>query len=80
MVVDSPFRYVFTPDVLAMSESLVARRKENVGGINMFSNLTTSAITTEATNWAAQFDDLLLVVVGLGIGFAAVRFVKSMFF
>jgi hypothetical protein len=50
------------------------------GTASMFTNLTTSAITSEATNWAGQFDDLLLVVVGVGIGFACVRFVKSMFF
>lgn len=50
------------------------------GTKDMFSNLTTSAITKEAANWAGQFDALLLVVVGVGIGFACVRFVKSMFF
>lgn len=46
----------------------------------MFTNLTTTAITTEAANWAGQYDGLLLVVVGVGIGFACVRFVKSLFF
>lgn len=46
----------------------------------MFANLTTAAITTEATSWANHFDELLLVVVGVGVGFAAVRFVKSLFF
>lgn len=46
----------------------------------MFDGLTSSAITTEATTWAANFDQLLLVVVGVGIGFACVRFVKSLFF
>lgn len=47
---------------------------------SMFEGLSTSAITTEASNWAGQFDGLLLVVVGVGIGFACVRFVKSLFF
>lgn len=51
-----------------------------IGGLNMFTSLTTSAITTEATSWANHFDSLLLVVVGVGVGFAAVRFVKSLFF
>lgn len=51
-----------------------------IGGLNMFASLTTSAITTEATSWANHFDSLLLVVVGVGVGFAAVRFVKSLFF
>jgi hypothetical protein len=46
----------------------------------MFSNLTSTAITTEATTWANNFNGLLLVVVGVGIGFACVRFVKSLFF
>jgi hypothetical protein len=50
------------------------------GGINMFDSLTSTAITTEATTWAGNFDALLLVVVGVGIGFACVRFVKSLFF
>lgn len=46
----------------------------------MFPSLTTAGITAEATNWAGEFDNLLLVVVGVGIGFAAVRFVKSLFY
>lgn len=50
------------------------------GGTSLFANLTTASITKEAANWAGQFDGLLLVVVGVGIGFACVRFVKSMFF
>jgi len=47
---------------------------------DMFDSLTSSAITTEATSWAGNFDGLLLVVVGVGIGFACVRFVKGLFF
>lgn len=47
---------------------------------SMFSNLTTTAITTEATSWAANFNSVLLVVVGVGVAFACVRFVKSLFF
>lgn len=46
----------------------------------MLSTLTTSAITTNATSWVSNFEPLLLVVVGVGLGFAVVRFVKSMFF
>lgn len=46
----------------------------------MFENLTTTAITTEATSWAGNFSDVILVVVGIGIAFACVRFVKSLFF
>lgn len=46
----------------------------------MFKELTPAAITTEATTWIGNFDGVLLVVVGIGIGFACVRFVKSLFF
>lgn len=46
----------------------------------MLSGLTTAAITTEATAWAGNFDGVLLVTVGLGVAFASVRFVKSLFF
>lgn len=46
----------------------------------LFSALTTTSITTQATAWANNYDELLLVVVGVGVGFAAVRFVKSLFF
>lgn len=46
----------------------------------MFGGLTSAAITTEATSWASNFDGVALVVVGLGVGFACVRFVKSLFF
>jgi hypothetical protein len=45
----------------------------------MFPALTTAAITTNATTWATNYDNLLLVVVGLGVGFACVRFVKGLF-
>lgn len=50
------------------------------GGTDMFDNLTPTAIIAEATTWSGIFDDPLLVVVGLGIGFACVRFVKNLFF
>jgi hypothetical protein len=53
---------------------------EEGGTTSMFDSLTSSAITTEATTWAGNFDQLLLVVVGVGIGFACVRFVKHLFF
>lgn len=46
----------------------------------MFDNLTTSAIMTNATSWIDPFEPLLLTVVGVGLGFACVRFVKSLFF
>lgn len=46
----------------------------------MFTNLTSSGILSEATTWANNFDDMLLVVVGVGVGFACVRFVKGLFF
>lgn len=46
----------------------------------MFTSLTTSGITTQATTWAGNFDEVLLVVVGLGVAFASVRFVKGLFF
>lgn len=45
----------------------------------MLSSLTTSSITTEATKWVSEFDALLLVVIGIGIGFSVVRFVKGLF-
>lgn len=41
---------------------------------------TSSNILAEATTWANNFSSLLLVVVGVGIGFACVRFVKALFF
>lgn len=50
------------------------------GGDSMFSNLTTTAITTEATTWASNFEAVILVVVGIGVAFAVTRFVKSLFF
>lgn len=46
----------------------------------MFSGLTVAGITTNATTWAGNFDEVLLVVVGIGIAFACTRFVKSLFF
>lgn len=49
------------------------------GGKGMFSNLTTSNITTEATSWTTNFDAVVLVIVGMGVAFAAIRFVKSLF-
>jgi hypothetical protein len=48
--------------------------------VSMFTNLTATSILAESTKWANNFDSLLLVVVGVGIGFACVRFVKSLFF
>lgn len=50
------------------------------GTPSMFDGLTPTAITSNATQWASNFDGILLVVVGLGIGFAVTRFVKSLFF
>lgn len=47
---------------------------------NMLESLTATTILAESTKWANNFDGLLLVVVGVGIGFACVRFVKSLFF
>lgn len=49
-----------------------------VGG--MLEGLTSAAIIAEATTWVNNFDGVLKVVVGVGVGFAVVRFVKSMFF
>lgn len=46
----------------------------------MLSGLSTTAITAEATNWVSNFDGLLLVVVGIGVGFGVVRFVKGLFY
>ena len=46
----------------------------------MFANLTPTAVLTEATTWAGTYDEVLLVVVGLGVAFASVRFVKGLFF
>lgn len=46
----------------------------------MFTSLTGVAILAEATTWANNFNAMLLVVVGVGIGFACVRFVKGLFF
>lgn len=50
------------------------------GGTSMFDTLTPTAIISNATEWAGEFEAILLVVVGLGIGFAVTRFVKSLFF
>lgn len=52
----------------------------NGGTSTMLEGLTGTAIITEATNWVNVYDGLLLVVVGLGVGFAVTRFVKSLFF
>lgn len=46
----------------------------------MFPSLSVTSITTGATTWAGNFDEVLLVVVGLGVAFASVRFVKGLFF
>lgn len=46
----------------------------------MFDSLTVLDITNGATAWAGNFDQVLLVVVGLGVAFASVRFVKGLFF
>lgn len=46
----------------------------------MFASLTVAGITSNATTWAANFDQVLLVVVGIGVAFACTRFVKSLFF
>lgn len=46
----------------------------------MFDNLTPTAILTEATSWVSSFEGVTLVVVGVGLGFACVRFVKNLFF
>ena len=50
------------------------------GGVKgMFSELTASSITTQATTWAGNFDGVLLVAVGLGVAFACTRFVVGLF-
>lgn len=46
----------------------------------MFENLTPTAILAEATTWVTPFEGILLVVVGVGLGFACVRFVRGLFF
>lgn len=46
----------------------------------MFPSLSVLGITANATDWAANFDPILLVVVGIGVAFACTRFVKSLFF
>lgn len=46
----------------------------------MFAGLTPSAILTNATTWVQPFEGILLVVVGVGLGFACVRFVRGLFF
>lgn len=46
----------------------------------MLTGLTNTAIIAQATTWVAEFDATLLTIVGLGIGFAVVRFTKSLFF
>ena len=45
----------------------------------LFSGLTTGGISTNATDWASNFDNLLLVAVGIGVAFACVRFVVRLF-
>lgn len=46
----------------------------------MLDILSSANIIQQATSWVSEFDNLLLVVVGMGMGFATVRFVKSLFF
>jgi hypothetical protein len=72
----------FTPlsDYTLVTSGEHSPTQQTGGEEDMFSNLTTTNITTEATNWVGNFNDILLVVVGLGIAFASVRFVKSLFF
>ena len=47
---------------------------------NMFTSLTTSNITTEATAMAANFSTPILVAIGVGLAFACTRFVVGLFY
>lgn len=46
----------------------------------MLDGLTSVAITTEATSWVTNFESILKVIIGVGLGFSVVRFVKNLFF
>jgi hypothetical protein len=46
----------------------------------MFSGLDSSSILAETTTWVSPFEGVTMVVVGVGLAFACVRFVKSLFF
>lgn len=48
--------------------------------VTMLEGLTSTAIIAEATTWVNGFGDIPKVVVGMGAGFAIVRFIKNMFF
>lgn len=46
----------------------------------MFDSLTTTNITGEATSFASNFDSPVLVAIGVGLAFAATRFVVGLFY
>lgn len=46
----------------------------------MFDTLTTTSITGEATSMAGNFDQPVLVAIGVGLAFACVRFVVGLFY
>ena len=46
----------------------------------MFDTLTTTAITTGATEMAANFSAPILVAIGVGLAFACTRFVVGLFY
>lgn len=46
----------------------------------MFSGLTMSDIITSATTFTSELDGVTQTVVGLGVGFAVVSFIKGLFF
>lgn len=50
------------------------------GGSTLFSGLDATSIMASATSWVTPFEPILVVVVGVGLGFAIVRFVKHLFF
>ncbi|MNJ03887.1 hypothetical protein D3C73_1644020 [compost metagenome] len=51
-----------------------------VVAVTMLEGLTSSAIITEATTWISGFGDIPKTLVGIGAGFAVIRFVKNLFF
>lgn len=45
----------------------------------MFSNITSSGIVTQATTFATNFQEAVLVAVGLGVAITVAYAIKNMF-
>lgn len=46
----------------------------------MFTGITSGGIVTQATTFTGEFESPMLVAIGLGVAFAAVRFLVGIFY